>query len=79
MTITLTIDTHPHSNAVTAYEVKTQVGEFVQRRGLGTLIDTKAEFDPEYLLEVLHKIYDETDAGSEAETLAKEALDYLKG
>lgn len=76
MTITLTIDTHPYSNALIEGQVRAAVEAALQQAKLGTIIQSvpDSQADLAACAEALRKANDLTEGGSELD-----ALECLKG
>lgn len=80
MTITLTIDTHPHTNALIPDQVRSIVEAALQKAKLGTVVAQTPSVDLAYVAQLLREADSLLpDNGSEAEDKVLEALEYLKG
>lgn len=85
MILTLTIDTHPHTNALIEGQVKRAVEDLLRARRLGVVVSSKADaVDLEYLTGLLREalvLSADGDVLTEgpAHDKLQEALEYLKG
>lgn len=80
MILTITIDTHPHTNALIEGQVKEAVEAVLRVRRLGVVVASTPSVDLAYVAELLRKADDELpDNADGAELLVQEALTYLKG
>jgi hypothetical protein len=71
MILTITIDTHPHTNALIEGQVKRTVEDLLRARRLGAVTKVKAEFDPSEAVEAVEL------AKAEIVTLKKRAANLL--
>lgn len=79
MILTLTIDTHPHTNALIEGQVKEAVEAVLRARRLGVVVETLKAVDLAYVADRLRKADDELPDNPEgAETAVQEALEELK-
>ena len=78
MILTLTIDTHPHTNALIEGQVKQAVEDLLANQKLGVVTGVQAAFDKDYVLERLNAAYEAAESGSKAEEIILDIKDYLK-
>lgn len=78
MILTLTIDTHPHTNALIEGQVKRAVEDLLANRKLGVVTSVQSSFDKDYVLERLNAAYEAAEMGSRAEEIILEIRKYLK-
>ena len=71
MILTITIDTHPHTNALIEGQVKRAVEELLANRKLGVVTKVKPEFDPSEAVEAVEL------AKAEITTMQKRAANVL--
>lgn len=79
MILTITIDTHPHTNALVEAQVKEAVESVLRARRLGVLVASTPAIDLAYVADRLRKAHDLTEGGSELDDLVASALEELKG
>ena len=80
MTITITIDTHPHTNALIEGQVRAAVEAALQQAKWGTVVAQTPSVDLTYVAQLLREADSLLpDSGNEAEDKVQEALEYLKG
>ena len=79
MTITITIDTHPHTNALIEGQVKEAVESVLRARRLGVVTGVTQSVDLAYVADRLRKADDLTEGGTELDDLVSSALEELKG
>ncbi len=78
MILTITIDTHPHTNALIEGQVKRALEDFLADRHLGVVTGVQVAFDKDYVLERLNAAYEAAESGSKAEEIILDIKDYLK-
>ena len=78
MILTITIDTHPHTNALIEGQVKQAVEDLLANQKLGVVTGVQAAFDKDYVLERLNAAYEAAESGSKAEEIILDIKDYLK-
>ena len=80
MILTLTIDTHPHANALVESQVKEAVESVLRARRLGVVVVASTPaIDLAYVADRLRKANDLTEGGTELDDLVASALEELKG
>lgn len=78
MILTITIDSHPHTNALIEGQVKRAVEDLLRVRRLGVVTGVHVAFDKDYVLERLNAAYEHAEPGSKAEEIIIEIEKYLK-
>lgn len=79
MILTITIDTHPHTNALIEGQVKRALEDFLADRHLGTVVASSRPIDLAYVAERLSKANDLTEGGTDLDDLVASALEEVKG
>jgi hypothetical protein len=78
MILTLTIDTHPHTNALIEGQVKEAVEAVLRARRLGVVVGTLKAVDLAYVADRLREAIANMPTTDGAETAVQEALEELK-
>lgn len=78
MILTLTIDTHPHTNALIEGQVKEAVEAVLRARRLGVVVGTLKAVDLAYVADRLREAIAALINTDGAETAVQEALEELK-
>ena len=79
MILTITIDTHPHTNALIEGQVKRALEDFLADRQLGVVTTCTPAVDLQYVAERVRHALDIMPEDAETSDCLTEALEYLKG